>query len=51
MEWIEDIYHACQRLGKIEAPISGDVSCVSRYSSFDDFSYPINVSYSFYNSA
>ena len=51
VEWIEDIYHTCQRLGKVEAPISGDVSCLSRYSSFDDSSYPINVSNLFYSIA
>ena len=42
--WVEDLYFACQRLGKIAKPTSGDLSAFDRFSHTTDASFPLNVS-------
>ena len=42
--WISEIYYACQRLGKIVPPVSGDVNSVQRFGLMTNASLPDNVS-------
>eukprot|EP00795_Rhopilema_esculentum_P008911 gene8911-16536_t len=41
--WIQDIYFACQRLGKITPPAMGDMNCMQRLCLLHDSSLPLNV--------